>query len=193
MNQTTNQEPELGAPGAGLPSIERFIASIRLKSRCKKDRDVAKAIFEGERQLIKDLVNQTDHSRLNQQVLIKRLRGLEDSSRYWSVLMVLEHLRMVNSLVGVTIRSLDKGAKIEFEADTAAVKPDTALEMTVFDDHEKACDLVLKCASRVDDLNTRDRFVHPWFGALTAHEWFHLAGFHMSLHRKQIELILAGC
>ncbi|MBX3389322.1 MAG: hypothetical protein KF691_07680 [Phycisphaeraceae bacterium] len=41
-----------------------------------------------------------------ERVLIPRLRGLEDSSRYWSVWMMLDHLRIVNSQVAMVIASL---------------------------------------------------------------------------------------
>lgn len=192
MNQPTDQNPKLGAPGAGLPLPELILARYVFRKRCRKSREYAKSSFEAEREEIRRLVEKTEMGILVKPVLIKRLRGLEDSSRYWSVLMVLEHLRMVNGMVALTIRSLDKGAVPGIVADTANVKPDPDVTSGVIDEHEKVCDRLINWAERVADLHTTAEFRHPWFGPMDGHEWFHLAGFHMGLHRRQIEKILQG-
>jgi hypothetical protein len=45
---------------------------------------------------------------------------------------------------------------------------------------------------RLGPLNARARHPHPWFGPLDAATWHFMTGFHMQLHFKQMELILAG-
>jgi hypothetical protein len=48
------------------------------------------------------------------------------------------------------------------------------------------------CVAELDDLRTRTRHVHPWFGALSARQWHALAALHNRIHRTQIERILLG-
>lgn len=52
--------------------------------------------------------------------------------------------------------------------------------------------IMLATLSTVRNFKTRARFPHPWFGPMDAHGWHALAGGHMSIHRVQIERILAG-
>ena len=186
-------EPKLAAPGAGLPVPENYIAKLMLGFRCwTGNRESFNAHFIKERELIGGLVSSCDESKLAKRVLIARPRGLEDSSRNWSVLMTIDHLRIVNdSFVGI-ISSLGKGEVPEGEASTAAVKPDPEVTADVIGLYEISCDSVLKTVASVPDLKTRARYRHPWFWEMNAHDWHALAGGHMAIHRVQIERILAG-
>ena len=58
-----------------------------------------------------------------QPVLVERLKGLEDSSRFWSPNMVLEHLVIVGQQMLVAIVELGNGRIPNGKADVAAVKP----------------------------------------------------------------------
>ncbi len=124
---------KLAPPGAGLPKPEWFIARLIFGwfRRARSRGDLA-AMFEEERERILLLAGSCDPANGTRRTLIKRLPGLEDSSRDWSVFMTLEHLR------------------------TAA------------------------------------RYRHPWFGPLDAAGWHAMAAFHLRLHRKQVEAILAA-
>lgn len=190
MNQI-NETENLAAPGAGLPWLELKIARMKFKSACRIDRAAALDLLELERSNIRNIIETKDGD-FAKPILIKRLRGMEDSSRFWSVYMVLEHLRMVNGLVALTIRSLGKGSAPDRVASTADVKPNPATTAAVVPEYEKSCDLIVKCAEPVSNLNTETTFKHPWFGPMDAHQWLVLAGFHMGVHRRQIEKILLG-
>lgn len=150
------------------------------------------ARFIRERGEIRRLIGKLDEKTLSHRVLIARPRGLEDSSRYWSVLMTLDHLRIVHlAFIGV-IGTLAKEQVPEGEASTAAVKPDPSVGMEVIDAFEASCDALLATTSSVKNFKTRARYPHPWFGPMDAHAWHALAGTHMGIHRVQIERILAG-
>jgi uncharacterized damage-inducible protein DinB len=149
------------------------------------------AHFIREREAIRMLVTGLDEPTLSRSVLIRRPRGLEDSSRNWSVLMTLDHLRIVHhAFIGV-IGTLAQEQVPEGEASTAAVKPDPAVTTDVIGEYEASCDTLLATLASVRNFKTQARFPHPWFGQMDAHGWHALAGGHMTIHRVQIERILS--
>lgn len=184
-------EPQLAPPGAGLPFPENLIArwmlGMRLLAGSSGD---FTAHFIRERGAIRHLIDNLDETTLSLRVLIPRPRGLEDSSRYWSVLMTLDHLRIVHhAFIGV-IGTLAKEQIPEGKASTAAVKPDLAVTLDVIGKYDASCDALLATLDSVRNFKTRARYPHPWFGPMNAHGWHALAGQHMSIHRVQIERIL---
>jgi hypothetical protein len=189
----TIQARKLAAPGAGLPKIEQFFARrlIFWKAR-RTSREQAASLFGMECSQILTLVGGLGGDQLTRRVLIRRLPGLEDSSRYWSVLMTLDHLRIVNSQVGGVIVGLGSGERPEGSASIAAVKPAEDVDMSVMAAFEQGCRDFEKAVKAVPDLKTALRFEHPWFGPMDASQWHFMAGFHMTLHRRQIERIVAG-
>ena len=73
---STNSEPKLAAPGAGLPAIEHFIARVLFRlRRMTGNRETFTAKFQQERAAIRALVDSCDVARRGQRVLIDRQRG----------------------------------------------------------------------------------------------------------------------
>ena len=126
------------------------------------------------------------------QVLIARARGLEDSSRNWSVWMTLDHLRITNDAFRDVICSLVKGVMPAKPARTEDVKPDPAVTAEVEGRYEQSCSQLLKAVNELTDLKTKLKFSHPWFGPMDATGWHTLSAGHMAIHREQIRHILAG-
>lgn len=189
MNST--EEPKLAPPGAGLPKPELFIARLIFAVQTRLgNRNAFNARFAQEREAIHQLVASCDASSAATRVLIARIPGLEDSSRYWSIWMTLDHLRIVNHGIARTITSLAKENPPTGQASTAAVKPSPTVDASVMNAYEKSCDAVLTAVSAAPNLKTKSRYTHPWFGPLDASGWHAMAGSHMSIHRKQIERIL---
>jgi hypothetical protein len=190
---TANETPRLAPPGAGLPFPENVIARLMfgLKRATGNPRSFTDH-FIAERALIGGLIAGKDDAVLSKRVLIARPRGLEDSSRYWSVWMTLDHLRIVHhAFIGV-LESLAAGRVPEGEASTAAVKPDEQVSGAVVAEYEASCDALLATIGRIRDFRTQAKYPHPWFGPMDAHGWFALSGGHMGIHRVQIERILKG-
>jgi len=186
-------EPKLAPPGAGLPQPELFIARLIFAVQSRKgNRSAFNARFARERETIRRLVDSCDPASAAIRVLINRIPGLEDSSRYWSVWMTLDHLRIVNTGIAKTIDTLAREMPRSGSASTAAVKPDTAVDSSVREAYEKSCEAVLAAVEAAPNLKTKARFTHPWFGSLDASGWHAMAGSHMAIHRKQIERILQG-
>lgn len=190
---TTQETPRLAPPGAGLPFPENLIARCMLGfKRWTGSPKSFKAKFIAEREVIRSLISGRSTDELSKRVLIDRPPGLEDSSRYWSVWMTLDHLRIVhNAFIGV-LESLANERVPEGEASTAAVKPDEHVTEAVIDEYEASCAALLVTMDRIKNFKTRARFPHPWFGPMDAHGWLALSGGHMAIHRVQIERILKG-
>ncbi len=132
-----------------------------------------------------------DPARRGEQVLIPRLSGLEDSSRFWSVWMTLEHLRITNSVFAMVITSLAQGKVPQKQASTADVKPRSDVTAEVEAAFEASCDQLLAAVAAVPELKTAARYPHPWFGPLDAAGWHALTATHMGIHRQQIAKIIA--
>jgi len=187
------EEPKLAPPGAGLPKPELLIARLMFAVQSRLgNRDSFNARFVRERQAIRQLVGSCSATSAATRVLIQRLPGLEDSSRYWSIWMTLDHLRIVNHGIARTIDSLSKEISPAGQASTAAVKPNPTVDSSVVDAFEKSCDAVLATVSAAPNLKSRARYIHPWFGPLDAAGWHAMSAGHMAIHRKQIERILQG-
>ena len=190
---TASKEPYLSPPGAGLPKPELRIAQILFTlRRWTGGRRSFDARFARERELIRALVRECGAELGSRRVLIDRIPGLEDSSRYWSVWMTLEHLRIVHEAVANLIGQLVREVTPAGAASTAAVKPSADVGPEVVAAFEASCDALASAIAASPDLNTRARYPHPWFGPLNAAGWHALAGGHMRIHRLQIQRIFAG-
>lgn len=188
---TDNSPPQLDAPGAGLPKIERVVAKLLfgLKRR-RTSRTEAEALFADERDKIFRIIRSCDDETGCRRVLIKRLRGMEDSSRFWSPFMTLDHLRITNDAFSSVIPALAAGVVPPRKASTAAVKPSADAGAESVDAFEQSCEKFLETTGRITDLQTPTRYEHPWFGPLDAAGWHLIGGVHMGLHRRQLEEIL---
>ena len=190
---STTADPPLAPPGAGLPVIELWVARLLFAlTRLRGSRETFVSKFKQERTAIRALVDSCPEAKRGEQVLITRLRGLEDSSRNWSVWMTLDHLRITNTALTRVITALTQGRVPPGKASTAAVKPSATVTAAVEAEFEHSCDGVLAAITEAPDLKTKVRFAHPWFGPLDACGWAAMAGTHMGIHRAQIQSILLG-
>lgn len=191
MTTAASPIPRLAPPGAGLPKPELCIANLIFHSKRRfTTRAQAEALIAAECDALAALAADCEPADGARQILIPRLRGLEDSSRNWSVYMTLEHLRIVNTAITDTVRRLAAGQTPAVPASTAAVKPAPGIEARVIKTFVQGCTELGRTAAAVPDLRTSVRFAHPWFGRLDAAGWHFLAGFHLRLHRRQVESIL---
>jgi hypothetical protein len=146
----TTPEPVLAAPGAGLPAPEHFIARRLFALKCLFGSPAKfTAKFHAERAAIRALVERCPVERRGQRVLIPRLRGMEDSSRHWSVWMTLDHLRITNEIFAGVISQLSQNRTPPGDASTAAVKPSPDADAAVDAAYESSCDRVLAAAAAV--------------------------------------------
>ncbi len=190
-------EPKLGKPGAGLPLVEglilRYWAFPRFLKRSSWEQRLR--LFAKEAERIVKLVEpfSADRAVRSRRVLVPRQPGLEDSSRYWSIDMTLEHLVFVGTMMQQFVAELLAGKQPTVKADTAAVKPtgqgevDRLAEFSTF---------VARYRKQLTDPTTLGeatlRHPHPWLGPLDAGGWLAIAALHQRVHRQQLEAIIAG-
>lgn len=114
----------LAPPGAGIPWFERNLigAGIRLAGQfTAKDR--LTALFRDEAMRAIDAASLLSEDNGRRRVLVPRFLGIEDSSRNWSVFMVLEHLVIVNSAIAAALPRLYAGHSVSTEVRIEDVKP----------------------------------------------------------------------
>ncbi len=183
----------LDRPGAGLPFWQALIARYWIVPRYAKQMswEAVDRFFTTETNKILAAYGTLSPEQRTVPVLVPRLQGLEDSSRFWSPAMVLEHLVIVGSGMQNIIIELSHGRAPEGKADTAAVKPlGGVAEQEMQQKFQDFCGSVLKILKeKVADQEAASTFPHPWFGPLTARKWHWLLASHMRIHRKQLEEI----
>jgi len=185
-----DSSPALDRPGAGLPAIEKWIGRIVLKVGAMftpTSRIIDRIATERDRLL--ELCHDLSANAGTTRVLVDRVRGIEDSSRHWSVFMTLEHLRLVNDGIVSIITALKRGDPPDLVVRIEDVKPPSEVGEEVISGFEESLvDLTRGIESQ--NRSSHSRHPHPWFGPLTAHQWAHLAAMHLGIHRHQIQRIL---
>ena len=190
-----SESPRLEAPGAGLPHFEALLQRfVIFPMLCKiTTYDSAIRLFEKETKLLLREVTLIPEPLRDKRVLIPRLPAIEDSSRFWSAAMVLEHLIIVGSRIKIVAQHLARGETPPGKADVAEVKPPGELEgKFCINEYKKYSDDFLQSIRALrGDQWAKATFEHPWFGALTLHKWICLAAIHQRIHRRQIEAIIS--
>jgi hypothetical protein len=190
-------EPTLAKPGAGIPWVERAFVRFWLMPREVRRRsfeDVQKTFVENGKRAL-SLARELSVEDLNRLVLVERVPGMEDSSRYWSVAMTLDHLMIVGEKMSEAICLCAEGKPIPFEADVAKVKPPVPQQVSAevlgrFELFLARVDEKLR--NRWKNRDSQTRFPHPWFGAMTPKQWHWVMAGHQRLHRVQVQKIIQG-
>jgi len=192
-NAAADLPPKLQPPGAGLPPVELFIAKYFLfPTFCRThDFDKALANFEATSTKLIQTTEAMPQSLRDTPVLVRPLPGIEDSSRYWSSSMVLEHLIIVGNLMAEVIEHLAHSKAVPFVADVAAVKPQGQLkgDICILQYREFTHAFISKVRPLKQFEQSKNTYRHPWFGPITLHKWLCLAGLHQQIHLKQIDEI----
>jgi hypothetical protein len=187
-------EPKLAKPGAGLPFIEWAMAKYILLPKLYKATDKEKAIeaLAEESKKILDLARTIPTEQLSERRLVPRLRGMEDSSRFWSVAMTMDHLIIVGDLMRRVVVELSSGKSDLPLVGTAEVKPDKPIDTSlILVQFEQFTEKFLT-DTRAANVNANPKLTHPhpWFGPLNALQWLAFAAPHENIHRQQIKEII---
>ena len=155
-------------------------------------RESALQRFTSEARRIRQLVEPLDETVGARRVLVPGLLGLEDSSRFWSPFMVVEHLVIVDTNMFRIMTDLVAGRLHPDEARIEDFKPTPSAGRSFLIAFDSLIEQFNFRVPQWPELRTRCRHAHPWFGRLDAHRWLSLAGLHHGIHRRQLERILAG-
>jgi len=186
---------ELGESGAGVYKIIKvsgqYILFPLLNSLISWDK--AWDIFDKEGQKILKLVSKVEKEQLFQRVLVPKLFGLEDNSRYYSIAMVIEHLLMVGMALQTRVPLLSRGKKLNKHVKIEDVKPYREIDEDIVEKFEEFLSTYReKLDKNVEDIHIDNTSLHPWFGEFNPKQWSLLAFVHQIVHRRQVEAILKG-
>ncbi len=194
VTKTTTIVPSLEKPGAGLPWWELLVARYLIFPRtCRRlTWRTAAELFQVEGAAVLKLWDSLPSEFLTQRVLIRRIVGIEDSSRYWSVAMTVEHLNIVGFGIRELIAGLRRGdeklpvARIQDVKPMGIMAPDEirATFRRLLDEAATSARIESPIAP-----GTGAKAAHPWFGMIDAFQWHCLLGMHQQIHRRQIERI----
>jgi len=182
----------LAPPGAGIPALEITVAKLLFAAFRKwKSPEWATQHFAAEAGTMVRLARSLKPEAVNTTVLIPRIIGIEDSSRRWSVLMALDHLNIVNSGILDIIDHLSSERMYIRQVSIAAVKPLPDQTLETIGRFAKATQNYVDRVTRIKNLVSHARHPHPWFGSMDALGWHWLAAMHHTVHRRQIQKIIA--
>lgn len=185
--------PQLAPPGAGVPFWEslfyRAVVGPFLAGR--EDPALSRKRFVKLHEKIQLTYLSIPEKHRATLVLVPSQKGLENSSRYWSAAMILEHVVIVGRGMQVFITELSHGRLPTGEAKTADVKPlgteSSEVSYQAFEDFR--LHLIPSLDRGVKDWHSPTTWKHPWFGQLTARKWFWVLGMHGGIHLKQMKAI----
>jgi hypothetical protein len=190
------QQPQLAKPGAGLPWFEALLAKYWVMPRMSRKMSWDDSVdwYRKETEKIYSSIRGVSQEKWGTRVLVPRLRGLEDSSRYWSILETLEHLMRVGEGMAGAVHELGHGRVPQLLIQVAAFKPKGALSLQSGESQFRACcdGIVDKLTDSTLDRKSKARLYHPWFGELCAYQWNWLCASHQWIHRNQIQKIAAS-
>ncbi len=148
-------------------------------------------IFEKEGRKMLSLSLSLPKEKCFERVLVPRLFGLEDNSRFYSVSMVLKHLLTVGNALQNRVPLLSQGKKLDKEVKIEDYKPYEEIGIEIIEEYEDFLNgFVDILKSEVEDIYLENRHEHPWFGNLKAKEWAVMGAIHQIVHRRQIEAII---
>lgn len=184
-------EPKLKAPGQGISPFEKmFLHRVWLPvNKRLLTSQKAQDIFRMETIRTLHTYRNIPREDVRKQILIKPMLGLDDSSRYWSADMTLEHMILVTKGMVNIIQTLAREHVLHFEVRIADVKPKGLYGDLVLNAFDKTMQDTIEQLDALKTTQSKARHYHPWFGTLNAHGWHTLLAKHQKLHRRQLELI----
>ncbi|MBX9671768.1 MAG: DinB family protein [Candidatus Obscuribacterales bacterium] len=192
---TIAHNPKLEKPGAGLPFFEWFVAKFFIVPSRLRASTVVSSIeqFKSESAKIIDLAKSVPPELLHERRLIPRLRGLEDSSRFWSVAMTLQHLVIVGNGMTAIIKALSEGKTNLPRRGTADVKPSPEVNAAeIISQFEEMVTNLVATVEKLDfKAHPHNKHPHPWFGPFSATQWLAFAAPHTAIHKHQIREIIS--
>lgn len=184
---------KLEKAGHGLPKTDaiflRHIGFPLLKSFISWNN--ALRFFEYQGKEILNLVKDLSKDKLFKKVLIPKIFGIEDNSRYYSPAMVLWHLIYVGECLQEGIVNLSKNEKINFTVKIENFKPFVKIDEDIVERYEN----FLNNYRKFIEINVENKYInnchsHPWFGCLNPKEWLVMSAIHQMVHQRQIKKIL---
>jgi hypothetical protein len=189
------EQPHLAKPGAGLPFFEALMVRWYVgpfQSR-KQDKDKNLRLFSMAGARILKEAGGVAEGKRDERVLVPRMRGIEDSSRFWSINETLEHVMITGVPMRGVIAALAAGKTSDYVVRIENFKPqgkyaggDARPDFKKF--LAETADLLSPL--KVEDEGPTHR--HPWLGEFNALQWSWLLAGHSGIHLNQLVAIKKG-
>lgn len=187
---------KLAPPGAGIGFLPELYLKLYVKPFVtrKASWESCEQNFKKMHSKILETLNSIPKDKMDVPILVPPQRGLEDSSRYWSAKMVVEHILIVGTQVQDAIVKLSNGEKIDTNPKTEDVKPkgDSDLQITLNSFTHFVDEVPTFLNKNVKDRNSKTELRHPWFGMLNCKDWYWILGIHAGIHYKQLKAVATG-
>ena len=189
------EQPQLAKPGAGLPFLEalmvRWYVGPFQSRKANKEKNLRLFTLIGNR-ILKEAGSVAEGKR-DQRVLVPRMKGIEDSSRFWSVNETLEHIMITGEGMRGVIALLAAGKTSDYFVDIANFKPKG--KYAGGDARPDFKKFMSETADMLAPLKIEDEgpvHLHPWLGPFNALQWTWLLAGHGGLHLNQLVAIKKG-
>lgn len=196
MNQPIDQKIKLAPPGAGIGFFTELFLKVYVNPFVTKKAtwESCETSFKKLHSLILKELESIPVDKAELRILVPPQKGLEDSSRYWSVKMLVEHLLIVGTQGQTAIIRLSKEEHMSELVSTADVKPlgEASYSLILDKFRNFSASLPDDLSSRVVNKESRSTLKHPWFGAFNSKQWYWLLGMHASIHLHQLKEIKKG-
>jgi len=188
-------QPQLDKPGAGLPFFEalmvRYYVAPFQSRKADKDKNLRLFAMLGAR-VLKE-ADGVAASQRDVKVLVPRMRGIEDSSRFWCVNEVLEHLLITGEPMRALIEALVAGKTLDYVVDIANFKPKGKYAGgDARPDFKKFVDETVERLKAAPVADAGPTHLHPWMGRFNSLQWTWLLAGHSGLHLAQLQAIKKG-
>lgn len=188
-------KPTLAAPGAGLPFLEallvRWYVAPFQSRKADKDKNLRLFAMLGARVLKEADAVASD--KRDVKVLVPRMKGIEDSSRFWSVNEVLEHLIITGQPMRGLVASLAQGKTSDYEVKIENFKPQGLYAgADARPDFKRFVEETVELLKPLPIADGGLTHVHPWMGPFNALQWTGLLAGHSGIHLAQLQAVKKG-
>lgn len=156
----------------GLPTLDRtwYWATVKIGAGITP-KATALRKFNAESRLLIELAEDADITPVSQRVKIPRILGMPPSSCHWSLLMVLDHMRLLLTDMKRLISGLSQGTRLTGRFSHDQYEPDPDIDLGIIQRFTDTANEFQLAASGLANLRGNRCFRHSWLGLLNAHQW----------------------
>ncbi len=157
-------------------------------------REKASQIIRGNADAYLKLAERIGNESGERSISIPPMIGVDPEMRAWSFFQILEHNVIVNGMIAHTVEKLARGEDpnperaINHKTDVLPGDSSGAEQIAAFSESIKS---YLSMVTTLPLMRGTAKTQHPVFGPFDAHKWHCMFGFHLGLHLKQAEKVIA--
>lgn len=160
---------------------------IRTKFTCTS-RQQAQTQIESEARQTLALASSLESAMASRSVEVPKMIGVDEDMRKWSLFQTLEHNVIVNESITDLVLTLSSEQAVVTDFDPKSdVMPSPEPGAEQIERFQASVETHLQQVATLPQLRSQQRYPHPLFGNFNAHQWYCMFGFHLMLHRRQME------